>query len=245
MGKTVRDILQAMQKEYGESIFLPENRRRFNALLKDLTKNQFPREAYLAEESLRLGIWAELKKDGVEFIKKQNLCFQKLTDFYCMTEDGARYAVDLWSDVIKCAARFVPQVLVKKHVERYRSRREIRVPDGVRILGEKVFADWPNLERIGLPESLTAIDKGAFCLCRNLKEVVIPANVKKIGSAAFWGCTHLRFVALPSSVDHIGSFAFDDCAKELLIQCKSGSYAATYCRSRKLRTREVQLRQAN
>jgi hypothetical protein len=246
MSSKIAEIIKNVQSEYGESVFLPHRRAQFNALLRDYLKNSATRDEYLIMESLKLGIWQRLRKNSSNIVKAQNVCFTLLTDDYCMTEEGARYIIELWSDVIKAGSEMgVPRTIDRKKSHQFRGLKEVVLPYGVKVIGKEAFADCSALKRIILPESVVTIAKGAFCLCRSLEEVVIPRSVKQIGPAAFWGCTKLDMVVLPAGVDHIGSYAFDDCSKELVVQCGRGTYAAKYCKEHGLRVMEVKFRQAN
>lgn len=100
MHRKILKILQGLQKEYGNTLFLPANRQRFKALLLDRTKNQYAREVYLVLESLELGVLKELER-GHTLAERQNVCFRRLTYDFCMSEEGARYSIALWSALLQ------------------------------------------------------------------------------------------------------------------------------------------------
>lgn len=90
--------------------------------------------------------------------------------------------------------------------------KRVRVPDGVRVIGEEAFSG-ADIESIVLPPSLVEIEDYAFEDCSWLKSIVIPEGVWLLGYGAFDGCDSLRVVTLPTSfqsIDDIG-FAFVDC----------------------------------
>ncbi len=58
----------------------------------------------------------------------------------------------------------------------------------VTAIGEKLFYERNEIERIYLPKNLTSIGDVAFNGCRYLKKINIPANVTRIGLNAFQFC---------------------------------------------------------
>ena len=58
----------------------------------------------------------------------------------------------------------------------------------VTAIGEKLFYERNEIERIYLPKNLTSIGDVAFNGCRYLKKINIPANVTRIGKRAFEYC---------------------------------------------------------
>lgn len=99
MNNKILKILLNLQNKYGKAIFLPVNRKQLKALLLDFTKNKCRREVYLVLESLELGVLKELSR-YTNMVRQQNVCFRKLTYDYCMSEEGARYVIDLWSSLL-------------------------------------------------------------------------------------------------------------------------------------------------
>ena len=55
--------------------------------------------------------------------------------------------------------------------------KEIIIPDGIRIIEARVFANCSNLEKIVFPANLAKIEEGAFAGCEMLKPIVIPNDV--------------------------------------------------------------------
>ena len=65
--------------------------------------------------------------------------------------------------------------------------REYTVPDGVRTIGRRAFAESESLEFVMLPDGLTTIEDGAFEDCEKLRHVVLPRSLRRIGRNAFRG----------------------------------------------------------
>ena len=65
------------------------------------------------------------------------------------------------------------------------------IPDTVKIIGEKAFAD-SLVEEVVLPDSVTSIADCAFENCTSLTSTKIPDSVTSIGENAFEGCASLK-----------------------------------------------------
>jgi len=99
-------------------------------------------------------------------------------------------------------------------------QKEVTVPamiEGypVYAIGERAFADLPDLS----------------CL-------VLPSTVTKIGWFAFSGCVSLESVYIPETVEQIAYGAFQNCTAKLSIACISGSYAEAYAHSYGIRVEQ-------
>ncbi len=88
---------------------------------------------------------------------------------------------------------------------------EIDLPEGLKVIGEKVFYQSQNLERVGLPSTLDSIGPSAFEIQSDyyikMPSIELPANLRAVAERAFYNCKFDR-LALPASVDTIGSNAF-------------------------------------
>lgn len=91
------------------------------------------------------------------------------------------------------------------------SLRNVKLPDGLEMLGEKTFAANDSLETIVLPTKLRTIGKGCFSNCPKLKEVELPQSVKMIKDDCFNGCTSLEKFIFPQTVKSIGKCVFEKC----------------------------------
>ena len=86
------------------------------------------------------------------------------------------------------------------------------IPDGVKRLGDSLFAGCSNLTCVVLPEGLEVIGNSAFENCVNLTSVNIPDSVTDIWVGAFYGCCNLDSITIPNSVNSISSSAFSECS---------------------------------
>ena len=90
----------------------------------------------------------------------------------------------------------------------------IRIPAAVTAIGDRAFADCPDLEKVEIPpsSSLLTIGAAAFENCARLNDVgTLPASLKTIGNYAF-ARTAIRTLHFPptSGVSEIGTGAFDE-----------------------------------
>lgn len=62
---------------------------------------------------------------------------------------------------------------------------EIILPEGIKCIESKAFADCFNLKKINFPEGLETVEGRAFMNCGSLTEVILPTTLTKIGDYAF------------------------------------------------------------
>ena len=85
------------------------------------------------------------------------------------------------------------------------------IPNGVRELGDYLFAGNERLTSITFPSSLKKIGESAFQECRNLSEINGGSNLTDIGNRAFYLCDSLSSIELPHCLSYIGEEAFYYC----------------------------------
>lgn len=68
----------------------------------------------------------------------------------------------------------------------------IKIPDGVRHIGGKVFSRCGWLMAVTIPDGVSSIGDGAFSDCDKLQSVVMPASAKNIGKDVFAHCRGLK-----------------------------------------------------
>ena len=86
----------------------------------------------------------------------------------------------------------------------------IRIPQGIRIIGEDALAGF-GMSSVILPDTVTTIGNSALIWCENLKEINIPSSVTLIDEYAFYDCESLRSITIPDSVTTICYCAFAYC----------------------------------
>ncbi len=83
---------------------------------------------------------------------------------------------------------------------------EVVIPDGVKWVGDCVFAYREDITGVTFPDSLSGIGKAAFSGCTALTELALPGGVV-IDDSAFSDCTGLTELTLPAgSIVSTGAF---------------------------------------
>lgn len=107
------------------------------------------------------------------------------------------------------------------------TRKSFVIPEGVKAIGDFVFMDFKQLERVQLPDSLEFIGHRAFNWSRALKEIVLPANLKKLDFRTFDDCNLKRIVCLserpPMLMDANPHWKFLHDSKDIVIEVPNKS----------------------
>ena len=89
----------------------------------------------------------------------------------------------------------------------------VRVPQGIRRIGDYAFSNCANLKNVHLSEGLIEIADGAFSNVAVLEEITIPNSVNSIGSAVFQDAVELTTIRLPRRLTDIETELFSGCGK--------------------------------
>lgn len=116
--------------------------------------------------------------------------------------------------------------------------KSVIMENDVTSIGEYAFSGCTNLNNIILSENITAIEKGAFTSCTSLKDIKIPNNVVEIGRGTFANCTTLENITLSNNLNSLASDLFRGCKvlKSIKIPnsiLKIGAYVFFECTSLK------------
>ena len=92
----------------------------------------------------------------------------------------------------------------------------IKLPKGLQQISAKAFNTCSALTGIKLPDSLNYIGEGAFRRCTSLTEIIIPDNITALDaistySGVFQECTNLKTIILSSNTEVLGQDTFDSC----------------------------------
>lgn len=93
-----------------------------------------------------------------------------------------------------------------------RSLKDVRLCDGVKVIGDETFMGCISLEDIYIPDTVVHFGKNVFRDCRNLKTIHMSSNVTTISSALFYNCSSLRKVFLSDNITEIEEEAFKGCS---------------------------------
>ena len=96
----------------------------------------------------------------------------------------------------------------KKLIEYTGNSEIVKIPNGVKVIGEEAFAGETNIKKIVMPNTVRKIEKGAFEVCDMLKSVKFSKKLISIGDEAFCWNTMMEKYNLPKSLKNIGKKAF-------------------------------------
>ena len=103
-----------------------------------------------------------------------------------------------------------------------RSLTTVTLPEGLKSIGVSAFYNCSDLTTVTLPEGLTSIGQSAFNACSDLASINLPEGLKSIGVQAFHGCSSLTTVTLPEGLTSIGVSAFYGCSSLTSITMPNG-----------------------
>ena len=86
-----------------------------------------------------------------------------------------------------------------KYIGQRNNKIVLRIPQGVRRIGDRAFKDSARVEEVIIPDTVTEIGKEAFRNC-SLRSIYIPDSVTKIGKDAFFLCTNLTHINIPKNL---------------------------------------------
>lgn len=84
----------------------------------------------------------------------------------------------------------------------------VEIPDSVTEIGRQAF-ECSSVKSVRLPRGLTRVSGDLFLECTSLRSVEIPDGVTVIETNAFCGCSSLEYVEIPPSVTEIQEGAFE------------------------------------
>ena len=87
----------------------------------------------------------------------------------------------------------------------------VRIPEGVEVIGASAFSGCKRLHSVTVPEGVELIDRDVFNGCIGLKSVVFPDSVKKMEAGALAGCTGLESVTIPAGIEVLPWRVFEGC----------------------------------
>ena len=91
------------------------------------------------------------------------------------------------------------------------------IPDGVRIIGKKAFADNTSIKEVRLPDSVQKIKESAFDFCTGLYSVNLPAGLTELGNYAFSNSSIRGSIAIPENLSIFGEAVFNNTELEKVI----------------------------
>lgn len=114
--------------------------------------------------------------------------------------------------------------------------RDIKLPESVRVIGQRAFEECGNMLLRKLPDNLATVKTHAFAGCGKMPLTSLPETLTLIENWAFARCGSMRLTSLPSALTLIDSGVFSECygvAPEKLPEnlCYIGEWAFFNARS--------------
>lgn len=88
----------------------------------------------------------------------------------------------------------------------------VTIPQGVKTINDKAFANNSGLSTVVIPNSVTTIKSEAFSGSA-LTSIVIPPSVTVVEGWAFQACDELQSITLSPNAKHLGNNVLADCRK--------------------------------
>ena len=101
----------------------------------------------------------------------------------------------------------------------------MKLPQGLKVIGNGAFWGCKSLERIIFFSTLTEIGMFAFNGCTLLREVKLCEGNQTIETGVFYLCRSLLHVEIPSTVTKISECAFADCTALREVKLCEGTHA--------------------
>ncbi len=98
----------------------------------------------------------------------------------------------------------------------------IKVPEGVREIGNSAFKNCEKLETIIIGDDVRTLGGESFRGCKNLTSLNLPVTVKRVGESSFRDCISLKELVVSNPEIEIGERAFENCANLSSISLPEG-----------------------
>ena len=175
--------------------------------VKNIPKGLFSECRKITRMSLT-GSYAEIKTTDLRKLKNlravnTSKAIQGNLKEYCKNLKNNKITV---SSEMKKFGKFL--IENKKLIEYTGNSEVVKIPNGVKVIGEEAFAGEINIKKIVMPNTVRKIEKGAFEVCDMLKSVKFSKKLISIGDEAFCWNTMMEKYNLPKSLKNIGKKAF-------------------------------------
>ena len=111
----------------------------------------------------------------------------------------------------------IPDTVINFGPRIFKNCGKLMDADGFVVLNGRLDSYCGNGKELKIPEGVTVIGRSAFGDCSGITRVEIPQGVLSIGERAFNECVNLMEVMIPDSVTDIGLFAFEKIAEQAQI----------------------------
>lgn len=159
--------------------------------------------------------------ESLEYLGAQAVGDYHTRELKLKPEDGiyyvanVAYALDFetlpTNIVIKAGTKAISGDLFSGNWATEKAIKSVKLPEGLKHIGERAFDYAKSLETINFPEGLVGIYDEAFSSADKLMTPAFPSTLRHIGSRAFQNCQMITELTLPSSIETIGDYAFEGC----------------------------------
>ena len=175
--------------------------------VKNIPKGLFSECRKITRMSLT-GSYAEIKTTDLRKLKK----LRAINTSKAIQGNLKEYCKNLKNNKITVSSemkKFGDFLIENKKLVEYTGNSEIvKIPNGVKVIGEGAFAGETNIKKIVMPNTVRKIETGAFAACDMLKSVKFSKKLISIGDEAFCWNTMMEKYNLPKSLKNIGKKAF-------------------------------------
>lgn len=89
--------------------------------------------------------------------------------------------------------------------------KEIILPDSVKAIGPKAFANCVNLINFNMGNGVKTLGYNAFADCTSLNNITLSTALESIGAKAFYNCKAMTEIILPNGLRILESGVFENC----------------------------------
>lgn len=102
----------------------------------------------------------------------------------------------------------------------------VKIPKGVRSIGNAAFYDCDSLVNIEIPDSVIFIDGSAFYNCSSLTNIRLPNNLTYISGGILDDCAKLKSITIPKNVEKIKNNFLKGCynLQEITVSKENRNY---------------------
>lgn len=101
------------------------------------------------------------------------------------------------------------------------SLKSVTIPEGVKTIGNRCFADCYCLTNVTIPSGVTTLGNSCFSMCSKLASISIPPSVTSIGKNCFFNCQKITNITIPALIKELDPGIFSYCYALASITCLS------------------------
>ena len=119
-------------------------------------------------------------------------------DFFCVYRDNDIHIVDYYGSAPKVK---IPSIILGRKVVGIGDIAEKYYRDDFDALWSHGFWENEYVEEVTIPDTVKELGYRCFADCKNLRKVKLGNGLKELCANAFWGCSKLKSIKLPDSLE--------------------------------------------